>query len=49
MSHALEIAHLLDDAACHAKAVPQIDPHGELSLADAYAIHFAGRAMAEIG
>ena len=41
MSQAHEFAHLLDDAARHAKAVPQIDPKGELSLADAYAIQSA--------
>jgi len=41
MSQALEFARLLDDAACQARAVPQIDPHGELSLSDAYAIQSA--------
>jgi 2-oxo-3-hexenedioate decarboxylase len=41
MSQTLEFARLLDDAARHAKAVPQIDPHGERSLADAYAIQSA--------
>jgi len=41
MSQLLEIAHLLDDAARHARAVAQIDPKGELSLADAYAIQSA--------
>jgi 2-oxo-3-hexenedioate decarboxylase len=41
MSQILEYATLLDDAARHAKAVGQIDPRGELSLADAYAIQSA--------
>ena len=41
MSQAHEFAQLLDDAARHARAVPQIDPHGELSLAEAYAIQSA--------
>ncbi|MDM0056491.1 2-keto-4-pentenoate hydratase [Variovorax fucosicus] len=41
MSHILEFAQLLDDAARDARAVPQIDPKGELSLPDAYAIQFA--------
>jgi 2-oxo-3-hexenedioate decarboxylase len=41
MNQLLGFAHLLDDAARHAKAVPQIDPKGELSLADAYAIQSA--------
>jgi 2-oxo-3-hexenedioate decarboxylase len=41
MNQLLGFAHLLDDAARHAKAVPQIDPKGELSLADAYAIQLA--------
>lgn len=41
MSQALEIAQLLDNAASHAKAVQQIDPMGELSLAEAYAIQSA--------
>ena len=41
MSQILEFAQLLDDAARDARAVPQIDPKGALSLPDAYAIQFA--------
>ena len=38
MSQTLEFAKLLDEAAHRAQAVAQIDPKGELSLEDAYAI-----------
>jgi len=41
MSQILEYARQLDDAARNAKAVSQIDPKGELSLADAYGIQSA--------
>jgi 2-oxo-3-hexenedioate decarboxylase len=41
MSQALEYARILDDAANSGRAVAQIDPKGELSLADAYAIQSA--------
>jgi 2-oxo-3-hexenedioate decarboxylase len=37
----MEFANLLDDAAREARAVAQIDPSGELALADAYAIQRA--------
>jgi 2-oxo-3-hexenedioate decarboxylase len=41
MSELLACARLLDDAATRAKAVPQIDPKGALSLCDAYTIQSA--------
>ncbi|WP_028602361.1 2-keto-4-pentenoate hydratase [Ottowia thiooxydans] len=41
MSQILEYARLLDEAAFNAKAVGQIDPQGELSLSDAYAVQSA--------
>jgi 2-oxo-3-hexenedioate decarboxylase len=41
MSHVLEFAKLLDDAARDATEVGQIDPDGKLSLDDAYAIQSA--------
>jgi len=41
MSQLIDFAHRLDDAARHARAVPQIDPDGALPLADAYAIQSA--------
>jgi 2-oxo-3-hexenedioate decarboxylase len=41
MSRLEEFAHLLDDAARHATAIAQIDPDGQLSLDDAYAIQAA--------
>jgi 2-oxo-3-hexenedioate decarboxylase len=41
MSRMFEFAELLDEAARTSKEVPQIDPDGKLSLADAYAIQSA--------
>jgi len=41
MSQTLEYAKILDEAAHSGRAVAQIDPSGELSLADAYAIQSA--------
>ncbi len=41
MSQILEYAKMLDEAAHSCSAVAQIDPEGELSLADAYAIQAA--------
>jgi 2-oxo-3-hexenedioate decarboxylase len=41
MSNITELAALLDDAARNAKGVDQIDPKGEIPLADAYAIQSA--------
>lgn len=41
MSRISELAALLDDAAHQARGVEQIDPRGELALADAYAIQSA--------
>jgi 2-oxo-3-hexenedioate decarboxylase len=41
MSSTLEYAEILDEAARTARAVPQIDPQGELALAEAYAIQSA--------
>jgi 2-oxo-3-hexenedioate decarboxylase len=38
MNHITELATLLDDAAREARAIPQIDAEGRLSLQDAYAI-----------
>ena len=38
MNRTAEFAALVDEAARTAQAVDQIDPHGELSLADAYSI-----------
>lgn len=41
MSQPLEYAKILDEAASSGRAVAQIDPKGELSLAEAYAIQSA--------
>ena len=41
MSSMLEYARFMDEAAHKAKAVPQIDPNGKLTLTDAYAIQAA--------
>lgn len=41
MNQMLELAQRLDHAASSARAIAQIDPQGELSLADAYAIQAA--------
>jgi len=41
MSQILEYAKILDEAASSGRAIAQIDPKGELSLADAYAIQSA--------
>lgn len=41
MSPLLEVARQLDDAARHAREVPQVDPDGKMSLEDAYAVQSA--------
>lgn len=41
MTHIGEMAAVLDNAARNAKSVAQIDPQGEMTLADAYAIQSA--------
>lgn len=41
MSNITEFAALLDEAACNAKGIDQIDPNSRISLVDAYAIQSA--------